>query len=240
MDPSLAIILLNYKRPQNIGRIAIAARTGLRDATILVLDQAETADLRLREDIPWADVWYRRAANNTGAGARVPLAAAFPFDRYIAVDDDVFLRPEQLAALAAALDAEPDRAHGVMGQRLEVAGGELGMRTSLGYVNAAMSMLNGVYAFSRAQAEGALALASRLGWTSWSDVGPVDDILLSCGLSKPPLCHDLGPLDRCPSSDDPAIAVWRTEGFGQRRRQAVHKLLAAQAIAVFTPLERIG
>ncbi|HLK24382.1 MAG TPA: hypothetical protein VKT30_06980 [Caulobacteraceae bacterium] len=236
MAPPLAIILLNYRRPQNIGRIVGAARAACPAAPILLLDQAETASLRHRDDIAWSEVWYRRALENKGAGARVPLAAQMPFDRYLAIDDDIFLSAEQLAALAKALDDEPDRMHGVAGQRLEYADGELSLRAPINYVDAQVSLINQAYAFSRAQADAALGLARRLGWERWSDIGPVDDMLLSCAAAKPALCHNLGPFERCASSDDPAVAVWRREGFQQQRLEAARRLVALQAIPVFTPL----
>jgi hypothetical protein len=53
MTSSLAVILLNYKRPQNIGRIARSARDALPDAPILVYDQGGQADFRERGDVPW-------------------------------------------------------------------------------------------------------------------------------------------------------------------------------------------
>ena len=70
MTPSVAVILLNYKRPQNLGLIAGAARAALPEAPILILDQADADELRHRADIPWSEVWFQRAAKNRGAGAR--------------------------------------------------------------------------------------------------------------------------------------------------------------------------
>ena len=71
MAPSLAVILLNYKRPQNIGAIVGGVRAGLPDAPIFLFDQAERDDLRRRADIAWSEVWYQRARRNT---VRAPAA----------------------------------------------------------------------------------------------------------------------------------------------------------------------
>src|SRR5665647_2075178 len=111
MQPSLAVIVLNYKRPQNIGRIVRGAREGLPHAQIFVSDNASQDGLHARDDIPWSEVWLHRAVANNGSGARIALAAGLPFDHYIAVDDDIFLTPDQYAALADRLRREPDRAH---------------------------------------------------------------------------------------------------------------------------------
>jgi hypothetical protein len=236
MDPSLAVIILNYRRPQNIGRIAAAAREALPEAAIFILDQAETDDLRARDDVAWGEVWLRRAAVNKGAGARVPLAASLPFEHFLAIDDDTFLTPRQIAALVERFRAEPDRAHGIFGQRIEVVDGTISLRNELSRIDAALSMLNQVYVFSRRQAQAAIALSARLGFASWDAVGPTDDILLSCAADKPPLCHELGPIAVCPSWNRPGVAVWRSGGFMDARWDVLGRLLRAKAIAAFSPL----
>lgn len=237
MSPSLAVILLNYKRPQNLGAIAAAARQALPQAPIFILDQGARDDFHERADVPWADVWLRRARVNGGAGARVLLASRLPFDLYIAIDDDTFLRPAQIGALAQHLRSEPDRAHGVWGERLVLREGVIQLRTSITRVNAPLSNLNQVYAFSRGQASAAIDLAARAGFATWRDVGMGDDILLSCASSKLPLCHDLGGFDMCVTSGQPGIATWRNVDFRGTRARLVRKLLALEKIAVFPPAD---
>jgi hypothetical protein len=236
MTPSLAVIILNYRRPQNIGLLAKAAREALPDAAIFILDQADQEGLRERTDIDWDQVWFQRAAVNRGAGARVPLAARLPFDHWIAIDDDTLLTPDQIARLAERLRDEPDRAHGVWGQRLEWSEGKIGFRNAMHGVDAVMSTLNQVYAFSGDQARAAVTLSARLGFGSWDEVGPADDFLLSCASAKPPLCHDLGEIALCPTCDDPRIAVWKSDGFLEHRIEVIRKLMEIQAIAVFSPI----
>lgn len=236
MTSSLAVIILNYRRPQNIGAIARDVRQALPDAPIFVLDQAETDTLRARTDIRWSDIWFQRAEANRGAGARVPLAAAMPFDHYLAIDDDTFLTPQQIARLVELLRAEPDRAHGIWGRRLEFNDGAVTFRNFMIRLNAPVSILNRVYAFSRAQATAAIDLSARLGFASWHDIGAVDDVLLSCASAKPPLLHDLGDIVECPTSNETGIAVWKGDGYNERCAEVTRQLIAAQAIAVFSPL----
>jgi hypothetical protein len=236
MASTLAVILLNYRRAQNIGRIVAAAREALPEAAIFILDQAETDDLKGRDDVAWHEVWHQRAAVNRGAGARVPLAASLPFEHFLAIDDDTFLTPAQITGLVERFRAEPDRAHGVFGQRIEVADGVVSLRNELSRIDAALSILNQVYAFSREQAQAAIALSARLGFPSWNAVGPTDDILLSCAADKPPMCHELGPIAVCPSWNKPGIAVWRSGGFMDARWDVCGRLLRANAIAAFSPL----
>ena len=238
--PSLAVILLNYRRPQNIGPIARAAREALPEAPILILDQADDDSLRHRQDVPWNEVWLSRARENLGAGARVPLTARLPFDLYVAIDDDCFLTPAQIRRLAEAASAEPDRAHGVWGERLEMHQDGAQLRPGMTRMNAAVSNLNRVYAFSRAQAAAAIALSAEVGFDAWREVRVGNDIFLSCASAKAPLCHDLGEIDYCPTSDAPGIAVWRSEGFMERRLDIYRRLVAAKGIALFSPLTVIG
>jgi hypothetical protein len=55
------------------------------------------------------------------------------------------------------------------------------------------------------------------------------DVILSYGSPKKPMCHDLGPLEDCPSSNDPRIAVWRRRGFVETRRKLILALEELQA-----------
>jgi hypothetical protein len=235
--PTLAVIIQNFKRPQNIALVVRNARAALPDTPIFLLDQADEPGLRLRDDIPWNEVWYQKAAVNRGAGARVPIAASLPVDLYLAIDDDTFLTPEQIATLTQRLLAEPDRAHGIWGQRVELDGGRLKVRSNLGRVDAAISMLNLAYGFSRGQAQAALALAGRLGFAAWPERDPIDDILLSCGSTKAPLCHNVGALAFCATSVTPGIATWKEADFNRRRMEIIQRLAALQAIAIFRPPE---
>src|SRR6185312_12371927 len=152
MASPLAVILLNYKRPQNIGLVAAAAREALPDAPIYLRDQGDDAGFRDRDDVDWDQVIFERGPNR-GAGVRVPMAAASPHERFLAIDDDTFLEPEQIASLAERLRAEPDRAHGVWGERLEADGERLTFRSGLWRFDGPVSVINQVYAFTRDQAQ---------------------------------------------------------------------------------------
>ena len=236
MTNSFAVIILNYKRAQNIGAIATAAREALPDAPIFVYDQGERDDFLRRDDVPWGEVWVLRATANGGSGARLMLASRLPFDFYIAIDDDTFLLPSQIRRLAELVLGEPDRAHGIAGQRLELHAGQIGWRHHMRRLNGAVSILNQVYAFSRRQAVAALELSVRLGFPTWVEIGSLDDVMLSCASAKPPLCHDLGDFGECPTSSQKGVAQWVDEGFFARRIACAHDLLAIQSIAVFSPL----
>ena len=138
--------------------------------------------------------------------------------------------------MAEILSAEPDRVHGIWGQRLEFDQGRLSIRSDITRLNAPLSIVNLAYAFSRTQAVAAIDLSARLGFAAWPDLDPIDDLLLSCASAKPPLCHDLGPTEHCPTSVEPGIATWKLADFSKRRLEIARKLLAIQSIAVFSPM----
>ena len=88
-----------------------------------------------------------------------------------------------------------------------------------------VDILNRVFAFSPAHARGGLALADSLGLQR-DKLGFVDDILLCFGAPDPPLCHDLGPIEACVSSNQPDTTVWKEPSIGQDRIELVGKLKA--------------
>ena len=78
MRMPLAVIIQNYRRPQNIGRIVSAAREALPDTDIFLLDQADE-DLRVRDDIAWSEVWFQRAEVNRDIRADFHIIVNFHF-----------------------------------------------------------------------------------------------------------------------------------------------------------------
>ena len=231
-SPSFATIILNYNRPGNIARIVAAVHEAAPEHPIFLLDQAPTDALRFWVELPWDRLWYRRPLTNGRAGARIALAASLPFDHYLAIDDDVFLTPEQIRSLIALHLGEPERAHGVVGQRLERQG--QGVRVTKGLVSqdAAVSILNMVYLFSRRQAQRAMENAAGIGFSQWSDVRYGDDILLSCAADKQPLCHDVGMIEICPSWNDSSIAVCREGDFFSTRAEMIKALVQLGGLKV--------
>ena len=230
---STAVILLNYRRPYNIGRIASVVASALPDAGIFILDQSGSSQLQGRNDVPWSRVWFRRAFDNTGAGARIQLAANLPFARFLAIDDDVFLDPEQITRLEAALVRDPGRVHGTIGQSVYIEDGEY--RVIRGVRSGPVSFVNMVYGFSRLHAKATIALSKELGFPTWSQVRYGDDILLSSASALAPMCHDLGPIRICSSSETPGIAIMQADGFVAARRAILRRLLDLNRLHLCPP-----
>jgi hypothetical protein len=229
-----AVIILNWKRPQNIGRIVRTASEALPDARILVIDQAEGTDrLAGRSDVPRALCTIREQANE-GAGVRVRLAAEWGFDHYLCIDDDIFLSAGQMQALVERLRAEPDVVHGVAGQIVEPRGESFRLVDKV-VGEGPVSIVNNVYAFSRARAQAALRLAGEMGYARWSDARRTDDVLLSCGGPGGAQIHALGRWRVCATRAAEGIAVHRSAGFFEERIDLVRRLIGRGAIYVKPP-----
>jgi hypothetical protein len=225
IHPSWAVIILNWRRPQNIARIVQAASTGLPQATIFVLDQAEPHNkLVERQDMSWDLFWYLRR-RNVGPGIRFSLAADLPFDNYLAFDDDTFLSADQTAGLASKLAEDRSRPHGISGMTVSAAPGNvrhLGLPISR--KDTVVTTLNKTYAFTREQAIETLRLAEEVGYARWLDVTRTEDILLSCAGTNPPMVHDLGEIGYCPTSREEGIAISQTPGFWKERSDLLRRL----------------
>ena len=215
-----AVIILNWKRPQNIGRIVRLTSDALPQATIFVIDHGEGLDrLADRHDVPLDRCWVR-TQTNAGPGVRFKLAAEWPFDRYLCIDDDTFLTIDQIQALMDKLQQNPDGAHGVIGQMFVQEPSYIEKVKVTG--DGEVSILNCVYAFGRSRALATLQLAASLGYKSWDDVARTDDILLSC--AGPSRIHNLGSIEQCDTSSAEGIATVRTSGFQEERNDLIIEL----------------
>ena len=221
--PSVHAVILNYKRRDNIGPIVRACLNASGIEFIHVIDQADP-DQQLKM-LPSSKRVIATRARNIGAGRRVSYAARLPCDLVIAIDDDLFLTAPQITELIRRSVDDPARLHGIWGQLILEVDGRV--RTSKGLMNVdrPVDILNRVYAFTPKHARTALHIARSLG-LEWDKLGQVDDILLSFGAPRRPMCHDLGTLYQCRTSNQPGIAVWRQAGFERSRIDVVEKLRA--------------
>jgi hypothetical protein len=229
-NESLALILLNFRRPQNIGPIVRSVIDALPDVNVFILDQADNNDLRLRNDVPWGQVWYRKAAFNGRAGARIRLASQLPFRYFLALDDDIFPDASHLKGLFEALRCEPTRAHGLWGRIILRADDKHYDLSDGRSYDGPVSVVHMAYAFDKAHVERTMALAAEMGFPSWEHVRFGDDLLLSCAGLQPPLCHHFGPLQVCSTSLTKGIAVQAEANFDDVRLLMYKWLLSRQRI----------
>ncbi len=149
----------------------------------------------VREALPRAEI-----ISTQGGAGLADLAAGSPFDCFLAFNGDACLSARQVLALTRRLQAEPDRAHGVRGGRLEVQDGAITVRAPIVGLDGPVSFLTDVVAFSKAQALAARRIGRRLAASGSADPAEQDAVLISCAGAKPPICHDLGPVAGLPEA----------------------------------------
>jgi hypothetical protein len=155
---------------------------------------------------------------------RFEIALQQSFDTFLCPDDDLFLARAQIDALIDALRRDPSRVHGVFGEIHSFSGARLRLGGGISRIDCEVDILNRCYAFTRAHLLQMTVLAQTLGYRHVGEAVFVDDLLLShCGDGRP-VCHDLGPLDSCSTSDTPGIATFQEHGFDDARIAAYLRL----------------
>lgn len=219
--PSVHAVILNYRRRDNIRSIVDACLNAGCIELIHVIDQADAC--QQLEWIPDNSRVVVSRARNIGAGRRLSYSERLTCDLVIAIDDDLFLRAPQIAELVAQSHRDPTRVHGVWGQLILEVDGSPRLRSGIMNVDRPVDILNRAYAFTPQHACNALRIADKLGLRR-DNLGPVDDILLSFGATHQPMCHNVGVLYECKTSNQPGIAVWKQPGFEHVRIATVERL----------------
>lgn len=222
--PCVHAVILNYKRRNNIAPIVRTCLNVTGIDRIHVIDQAVDPDQQLRT-LPKSLRVVAMRAPNIGAGRRLFYSAGLPCDLVIGIDDDIFLSPDQITELIGRAVKNPSRIHGIWGQLVVEVDGRLSFKRGITRVNRPVDILNRVYAFTPEHARNAVRIAHSLGlFPGKLRVG--DDILLGFGAARQPMCHDLGPMHECTTSNRPGVAVWKQAGFHQNRTNLINKLRA--------------
>jgi len=217
--PKATFILLSYARPQNMRRIIGAIKAAKSHGHIIVSNNKPAFDIFDYIDPPDADMAVIEQTREHGAVKRFIIAQEVEAEYFVCIDDDVFLTSNQIDALVGKLVETPSRPHGVWGEIVEVKNNRFTLQTAVHNRNCQVSTINCVYAFTKQHVRRFFRSVESLGFADAEDVGPADDVILGFTGDGSPLCHDLGRLDRCPTSNDKAIALWRQSGFREYRAE---------------------
>jgi hypothetical protein len=217
-----AIYLTNYARPFNMARQIEVARTVRPAVDIILIDNSAP-----QSNLPPLDlegIELVQTGCNRGAGFRFELAANRGYRAVLCIDDDIFPTSEQIERLFERQAHEPDRVHGIWGEDVGQLPFGRGFKTHVCGRNCEVDILNRLYLLTPDQARNAMSLAARLGFAAWSEIGPCEDMLLSFASPRRPACHDVGPIEDCPSSNEAGIACWREDGFFAYRLGIVKRI----------------
>jgi len=226
-DEKLTVIVLNHKRPQNVGQIArYALRSGfvgrmlvsnnsqayrmadyvtVQDPRLLLIDQAEPA----------------------GVGISLEIAREYRSRYYLRVDDDIFLHPAQLQWIYWSLRTQADRPHGICGAAYD-AGKDPAQEWPFVHrrqVTAPIEILNGLFAFTREHLDEYFRLCGLLGISNQRTLMNGEDIVLSFSGSRRPMVHHIGPVWECASEARPGVALHQSRPRFYEERWKIYSAL---------------
>lgn len=233
---SFTAILQSYRRPWNIEPMA---RLLLRlDCIDRVIITNNNPSVDLRQSVSLHDPRMTLITQPIERPASMMAMIAYKeaqsrAQRFLSIDDDLFLFPEQIEVLLRAFTKDPSVPHGLIGQSID-AGGRVrhhvtGERT--------VDILHRVYAFTADHIHRYVQLLDPLGYATCEEKMMLpygSDIVLSHAGNGKPKIHAAGTFLSCPTNEKPGIAKFREQGFAPFREmlQANLKKLQLQKTGV--------
>jgi len=232
--PDCIAIILSYKRPQNIAPIVNLLLKAPSVSQVIISNNNPAVNLR-----SWMPGDARRVTlieqdTPTACHVRYHIALEQQSHLFLAVDDDVFLRPSQVETLCAALRADPSRPFGIFGsiydERRDAI--QLDVRRP-----GDVDILNQAYVFTAEHARRFAELTRELGFgptheawkrSSWDDL-----VISHSGRAKPRIC-DVGAYIECPTGSEPGIAAWMDHEFFSERLSLFRRLRAINPLSQTT------
>jgi hypothetical protein len=216
--PRAAFIILSYARPQNMQRILDAVLAARSCDHILLSNNNPDIDIfdHIARDQP-DRVKVAQQKERWEPVSRFIFARNMPDDYFVCIDDDLFLTPAQIDALVSHLHADPAVPHGVWGEHVRLVEGVFQITPGVHNFDGEVDTINRAYAFTHPHVRRYFELLGLVGVKRPRSLGRGDDIVLSFSGERKPFCHDLGPLEDCPTADDKELALWRNENFYDAR-----------------------
>jgi len=220
------VIILSYKRPDNIGPIVQSALLcGFVDRVIV---SNNNPDIDLRRYLAAHDprLELRQQQQRLGPSYRYELARQCDADYFICIDDDVFPSPWQLRRLFRSLVEDPAVPRGAFGQVYVPSKNILRKKRlairPLRDQTQPVDVILQVHAFTRRHLAAYFSLLERLGIAN-ADVHSSEDVIISFTGTGRPVLQDVGHLFMCPTRRAPGIATHRRDGFDDYRMDLYHR-----------------
>lgn len=227
--PETTVVLLSYKRPQNMRYIVWSAlQCDWVEHVVIVNNNPHF----LMQDFVECDdprIVYRNEEQNLGAMQRYCAAQAYGGAFFLSIDDDLLLTPKQMTQLMQETYQNPKVPHGMFGEYLRLSKPPaMQWEHMIVHKECSVDILNRAYAFTADHLQTFFALLKKLGRTSQEDLiamSPLDDVVLSfCGEGKPQ-CHDIGFFLDCPTSSQRSVAQFQQDDFLERRKELYSDLV---------------
>jgi len=118
-DPHVTFLLLSYRRPANMQRqLDDIAAAPIQNKSVILSNNNPAINIfdYVVADAP--SVTILQQPRRRISAQRYELAKEASSQYFVALDDDLFLSPDQIAALAKKLIEAPAMPHGIWGQNL--------------------------------------------------------------------------------------------------------------------------
>lgn len=233
-DEKLTVIVLNHKRPQNVGQIA---RYTLRSGFVgrMIVSNNSQA-YRMADYVTVQDprLLLIDQPEPSGVGISLEIAHEHRSRYYLRVDDDIFLHPAQLQWIYWNLRICADRPHGIFGAAFD-SGKDATQEWPFVHrrnVTAPIEILNGLFAFTREHLDEYFRLCGLLGINNQRTLMNGEDIVLSFSGSLRPMIHHIGPIWECASEAKPGVALHQSRPRFYEERWKLYS-----ALQLIKPLE---
>jgi len=216
----LSAIVLSYKRPRNIDKIL--SSLALCEFVDEIIVSNNNPELRMEDYLSVADPRIRviNQPERRFASVRLELSLAAGSEYILAIDDDIFLQPEQVRQLFEILLDNPAVVHGVGGQ---VYSPDLADMKQIHSRERPVEALIWLFAYTRKHAREYFEILRAIGVDN-RRLDSSEDVPLSFAGENYARIHDLGPISRCPTDNRKGIATWRNPGFGENRTALVRQM----------------
>jgi hypothetical protein len=226
-EDQLTVIVLNHKRPQNVGQIAqYVLRNGFV-GRLIVSNNSQTYAMRAFVNVEDPRLLLIDQPEPSGVGISLELARQYPSRYYLRIDDDIFLHPSQLQWVYWNLRNAPQRTHGIFGASFSAVK-EPAREWPFVHtrnVTAPVEILNGLFAFTGEQLDEYFRLCGLLGISDQRTLMNGEDIVLSCSGAQRPMVHHVGPIWECASEASPGVALHQSRPrFYEERWQMYSEL----------------
>ncbi|MDX9964228.1 glycosyltransferase family A protein [Desulfobacter postgatei] len=224
---NLTVILLNHKRPENIGCIAQYILQSGFVGRLVISNNSQDYPIEKYVKIKDPRLVLINQKDPSGVGVRFVLAQQYPSQYYICVDDDIFLHPSQLQWIYWNLRHIKDRPHGIFGAVYE-PGDE--QEKEWPFVHrrnrtSSIDILNGLFAFSKRHLDEYFKICKLLGIEDPKSLMNGEDIILSFTGDKKPLIHNIGPIWECASASVPGVALHTSRSRFYEERWRIYSIL---------------
>ena len=224
------VVILSYARAFNIELIIRSvAKCSFVKTIVVSNNNPEVPMEKVVGDLGIDKLVRVQQKEKTRQGIRLALAAEYPHENYIFIDDDMLLTPRHLELLFMRLVDDPSVPHGITGEvNAEENVGH--KRTDYPWNIAVkgdriVEHLNNIYALTKEHLERAFYLHDAARLPEWAQFANGEDILISCSGNGQPRIHDIGVVLNCMSSKDDDLATYKSRpGFFEERVKVRSKI----------------